>query len=491
MSATLEGIPHKPFGWRFISPLLLGSTLNPINSALIATGLVGIGVDMHAGPGATASLISVLYLCSAVMQPTMGKLSTLFGPRRIFLTGVVILLVGGVAGAAAPSLGVLLLSRALIGVGTSAAYPTAMSLVRTRADVAGIGVPSRVLGNFSIASQVTAVIGLPLGGVLVGAFGWRALFAVNIPLALITLIFTLVGVAKDQPIAREGHERVLTALDLPGIVLFAGAIVSLLVVLADLRSPAWWLAAVAVVLAAALVFWERRTHRPLIDVRMLATNVPLQRTYLRQMLAALGVYAVLYGASQWMEESKHLGASTVGLILLPLSVFSIVVTAVVSRRGWVRWPLILGGVALILTAGMMLTITHASPIVVLISMSLLLGLTNGFAGFGNQATLYVQAPAADIAVASGLYRTAAYIGAIFSSSLIGLTFGAGVTDNGFHTLAWVLGGIGSVVVLLTVFDRSIPYLANTSSASASDAQARGTGPVQGVQGKTHPRESKA
>jgi Arabinose efflux permease len=112
---------RKPFGWRFTSPLLIGSTLNPINSSMIATALVGIGTDMHAGPGATASLISVLYLCSAVMQPTMGKLSTIFGPRRVFLSGVGILLVAGVIGALAPSFAWLLVSRALIGVGTSAA----------------------------------------------------------------------------------------------------------------------------------------------------------------------------------------------------------------------------------------------------------------------------------------------------------------------------------------------------------------------------------
>src|ERR1700728_4013254 len=104
----------NPFGWRFISPLLIGSSLNPINSSLIATGLVGIGLDFHKGPGTTASLISVLYLCSAVMQPTMGKLATIFGARRIYLCGVLILMLGGVIGAAAPAFGFLLLSRGLI-----------------------------------------------------------------------------------------------------------------------------------------------------------------------------------------------------------------------------------------------------------------------------------------------------------------------------------------------------------------------------------------
>ena len=459
--AAKEEAFRKAFGWRFTAPLLLGSTLNPVNSSLIATGLVGIGADMHAGPGATASLISVLYLCSAVMQPTMGKLSTLFGPRRIFLIGAVILLIGGVVGATASSFLFLLVSRALIGIGSSAAYPTAMTLIRNRADEAGTGVPSRVLGNLSIAGQITVVFGLPLGGVLVGAFGWRSLFVVNIPLALLTIAFTLGGVAKDAPSARKGLEGLATALDIPGVILFAGAITGLLVFLSDLASPQWWLAALSAVLAVALIYREQRADSPLIDTRMLAKNLPLQRTYLRQTLSSLGIYAALYGVSQWMEQSAHLSASAVGVILLPLSALSIVASRVASVRGWVRWPLILAGAALSVAGGVMLQVNQGSSIFVLVGMTLLLGFTNGFSIFANQAVLYVQAPAKEIAVASGLFRTFGYFGAIFSASLIGITFGPAATDSGLHALAWVFGGIGVALVLLTVFDKSIPALANS------------------------------
>ena len=463
MAETSPAVPAKPFGWRFISPLLLGSTLNPINSSMIATGLVGIGVDFHSGPGTTASLISVLYLCSAIMQPTMGKLSTLFGPRRVFLAGVVILFIGGVVGATAPAFGFLLLSRALIGVGTSAAYPTAMALVRGHADAAGAGVPGRVLGNFSIASQITVVFGLPLGGVLAGAFGWRALFLVNVPLALVTFILTLVGVPKDGPAPRRDLKGLVAAVDIPGIVLFACTVALLLVFLADLTQPQWWLAAAVLALGTALILWERHAGKPLIDVRMLARHRPLQRTYLRQMLVGLGIYTALYGTSQWMEQSAGLTPSAVGLVLLPLSGLSIVIARVVSNKGWVRVPLVLAGVALMLTAAVMLLITHDSGIPVLIGMSLLFGFSNGFSGFANQATLYVQTPAGDIAVASGLYRTFGYIGAIFSASLISVTFGASATDGGFHTLGWVIGGIGVAVLVLTLVDKAIPRLANAGA----------------------------
>jgi MFS family permease len=462
--SSMKGAPAvdptriKPFGWRFTAPLLLGSALNPINSSMIATALVGIGVDFHAGPGTTATLVSVLYLFSAVAQPTMGKLSTLFGPRRIFLVGAGILVVAGIVGAAAPSFPFLFVSRALIGIGTSACYPTAMALVRKRADSFGIGVPSRVLGNFSIAAQVTAVIGLPVGGILAGTFGWRALFAVNVPLAIISIALTLVGVAKDEPVARENRQSLLTALDVPGIVLFGGAVTTLLVFLGDLHAPIWWLLAAFVVVSVAFVLWERRTGHALIDVRMIAANGPLQRTYLRQFLVGLGVYAALYGVSQWMEDSAGFGPSVVGLILIPFSAVSIVIARVVSGRSWIRWPLVLSGISLLLLAGVMLMITHASSIYLLIGMTLLFGFTNGLSSFANQAALYLQAPAEDIAVAAGLYRTSAYVGAIFSSSLIGITFGKAATDGGLHWLAWILGAIGVIVVLLALLDRELPVV---------------------------------
>lgn len=447
---------EKPFGWRFTFPLMLGSTLNPINSSLLATGLAGIAADFHTDPGTAASLVSVLYLCSAVMQPTMGKLAMLFGPRRVFLVGVAILLVGGAVGGVAPSFDVLLVSRALIGVGTSACYPTAMAIIRRRADSRRVGVPSRVLGNLTIAAQVVIVFGLPIGGVLAGAFGWRALFFVNVPVALVTLAFAALGVERDPATRRGGPWATVTAIDLPGIALFAAATVGLLVFLGDLATPVWWLLVLVVVLVGALILRERRASQPLVDVRMLASNGPLQRTYVRQILVGLGVYTALYGASQWMQESAGYSASAVGLILLPLSAVSIVVARLASSKGWVRWPLVLGAVSLVACGAMMFMMHASSSVLVLVGMSVLFGLSNGLSSFANQTALYTQAPADTIATASGLYRTAGYVGAIFSSSIIALSFGARVSDGGFHLLAAVVLAIGVGSLLLTGLDRRIP-----------------------------------
>jgi predicted MFS family arabinose efflux permease len=331
-----------------------------------------------------------------------------------------------------------------------------MAMVRRRADEHRMGVPSRVLGNFSIAAQITVVVGLPLGGILAGAFGWRALFFVNVPLALLVLTFTLLGVEKDPPRERGGLRSLLVSVDLPGVGLFAATVVSLLIFLSSLSSPIWWLLPVIVLAAGGLLLWERRASRPLLDVRMLARNGPLQRTYLRQTLSALVSYATLYGVSQWMEQSAGYSATQVGLILLPLSGVSIVLARIVSNRGWVRSPLLLGALAIAAAAALLLLMDARSSVWLLLLMAALLGVANGLTGFANQATLYVQSPPEEIAVASGLYRTFAYMGAIFSSSLIGITFGEAATGAGLHTLAWVMAAIGMALLVVTAADRRIP-----------------------------------
>src|SRR5580704_17077328 len=117
-----ESENERQFSARFVTPLFMGSALNPVNSSVIATALVYIAGSMHVSVGRTAILISSLYLASAVAQPTAGRLAEEFGPRRVFLVGIVVVLAGGMVGGLAENLPTLVLVRILIGVGTSAGY---------------------------------------------------------------------------------------------------------------------------------------------------------------------------------------------------------------------------------------------------------------------------------------------------------------------------------------------------------------------------------
>jgi predicted MFS family arabinose efflux permease len=106
---------------------------------------------------------------------------------------------------------------------TSCAYPTAMLLIRARARDAGLEQPpGAVLGGLLVAGIATASLGLPLGGVLVGALGWRSVFFVNVPLALVAFVAALAWVQSDGPLQSPLKFRYLSSrLDLTGIAGFA------------------------------------------------------------------------------------------------------------------------------------------------------------------------------------------------------------------------------------------------------------------------------
>lgn len=442
-------------GWRFATPLMLGSTLNPVNSSMIATALVPIGDAFGVGAGPTSLLVAALYVASAIAQPTAGRLAENFGPRRIFVCGLVLVLVGGLLGALAPTYSAVVVARVLVGVGTSAAYPTAIIFIRRHATQAETGA---LLGRLSIASQVTVVLGLPLGGVLVGLAGWPAIFLINLPFAIAALVAGLVWLPADGRLRRgRSFTELNCRLDGPGMLLFAASLLTLMTFLISLQgSPRWWLGAASVVAIAGLVVRELRSTAPFLDVRTLARNPALVGTYARTAATMFGTYCVMYGLPQWLQEARGLDAALAGLIVVPMTLVAVAISPSAARRNLVRGPLVIGAVAaLVVSVGLALVASGGSTWIVAVLIGIL-GITTGLCQIGNQAALYSQADPRDLGTASGLLRTSTYLGAIASSAVIGAVFAGGAQDLSMTHLAIVLCAVSSVVVVMTIADRSLP-----------------------------------
>jgi MFS family permease len=447
----------RPFGPRFVTPMFLGAALNPINSSVIATALVSIAAAMGVPVGRTSILISSLYLTSAIAQPTCGRLAEEFGPRRVFLAGIAIVLAAGVVGGLGQNLPTLVVARVLIGLGTSAGYPSAMLLIRRRAAVIGLNSPpSGVLGGLAIAGAATVAVGPTIGGLLIGWFSWRAAFLVNVPFACLAFAMALRWIAKD-PDRLGGHSarEVVTRIDLPGIAGFGAAMTALLVFLLSLPSPDWAALVISAAAAAALVRRELRARSPFIDVRLLASNLALVRTYVRYGLTLLGIYVVLYGLTEWIEAARGLSAYEAGLLLIPMGLLSAVAARVVSRRQRIRGSLIASAVLVVAGSVATLFLTSHSPVVVIIAVTALFGFASGAGNVTNQTALYREAPAEKVGTASGLLRTFGYIGSIASATITGLVFRTKVDDAGLHTVALIMVGIGLVVLLMTALDRQL------------------------------------
>jgi len=281
-------------------------------------------------------------------------------------------------------------------------------------------------------------------------------FFVNVPVALIALAAALIWIPRDPAQQSVRSARgILSRIDLIGIIGFALAMSSLLAFLFSIPQPSWVILVVAVVLFAALVFWELRAAHPFIDMRMLARNGPLTRTYLRYALVALCVYVVLYGITQWLEAGRGMSALAAGLLLLPMSVISGVVIAPISRRNLVRGPIIVAALASLVGSAGVLFLSSDTNLIWIVVITLLFGVALGTAASGNQIALYTQAPPDQLGVASGLFRTFGYVGSIASSAITGIVFHSGVSDGGVHTIAVIMIGVSVVAVLLSVLDRKL------------------------------------
>lgn len=448
-----------PFGWRFVTPLMMGAALNPVNSSLIATALVPIGRAFGIPIGRTAVLVAVLYLASAVAQPASGKLAEHLGPRRVFLTGIVIVLAAGILGGTARNFAVVLAARVLIGIGTSAGYPTAMLLIRARTTDAGLREPpGGVLAALSVTGQATAAAGLPLGGLLVGAAGWRAAFLINLPFGLLALVLALVYVPADSP--REHRDagwrrlaRICRELDIIGMLLFAAAVTALLVFLLTLAHPDWTALVITVAVAVGLSWWELHATTPFFDLRALAERPALIATYLRSGATFLIIYTVLYGITQWLQAGPGLSATMAGLAMLPTAAIAVAVSVPAGRRNLVRLPLIAAaGAALAGSAG--LAVLPADVFVVVL-VTLIFGVTVGFGSVANQAALYAQAPPDELGTDSGLLRTFNYLGAIGSSAVISVAFRHGATSHGLHVIGLILLPLSAAVLVATLAARTL------------------------------------
>jgi MFS family permease len=423
------------FDRRLIAPMILGSVLNPVNSSLIAVALVPIGVALGAPASHTAWLVSALYLAGAV------------------LIGI-----GGLAGALAPSLTVLVVARVLIGLGTCAGYPSAMALIRREADRTGQQSPAGILTLLSISTQTIAVIGPTVGGFLLGIGGWRSTFLVNVPLALACLVLGAWRLPRSTA-APDGRSGVAGRIDVAGIALFTLTLVALLGFLTHPGPDVWYLPAIAVVAAVGFTVRELRAATPFLDLRVLGGNGPLLATYARALLSATVAYSVLYGYTQWLEQGRGLSPTTAGLVLLPIFATGVGVAALTGRNPRIRGKLLVGCVAQVVVAVLLLVLGPHSALWLVVVIALVAGIPQGVVNLANQNAVYHQADPQRLASSAGLLRTFFYLGAITSSTTAGLTFGPRADTAGLHVLALVMLVAAVLCLIVTLADRSLRRVA--------------------------------
>ncbi|MCL2781179.1 MAG: MFS transporter [Actinomycetia bacterium] len=464
--------------------MILGTILNPLNSSIIAVSLVPIGRAFGVSTSRTAWLVSALYLATAIGQPVVGRLVDLFGPKPLFLAGGVFATVAGLLGAFAPDFGFLIAARVILGFGTCAAYPASMFLIRVEQRRTGLASPTGVLTALAVAGQTIMVVGPTLGGLLNGLGGWRATFAINIPLGVTSLALASAYLpGRAAVFAHRSSDGGDESLDYLGMALFAATLVALLLLLMSPDLGHLYLLAVAGAAGGALTWWQLRVRSPFLDLRLLAGNRPLLATYARNVLSQTISYVMLYGYAQWMEDSRDLGATAAGLVLMPLSAVAVAVASLTGRRPEVKRKLVVGAFTQLAGALVLFALAGGSAIWFLVVVAVIFGVPQGLNSLGNQNAVYHQAEPSRLGSSSGLLRTFTYLGAMIASAASSAFFGQTADTAGMHRIATLVVVTAAACLLLTLVDRSLSAVGRTppdrADGGAGDRAGDRAGPAAG------------
>lgn len=308
--------------------VLLAAALPLIDFFIVNVALPTMGADLSASEAVLELVVAGYGVAYAVLLVLGGRLGDLFGRRRLFLGGMAAFGLTSLACGLAPDAWSLVAARVAQGASAAAMLPQVLATIQ--ATTSG---PRRAkaMGLYGATAGLAMVAGQILGGVLVAAdvagTGWRSVFLVNVPVVLAGLLLAV----RTVPETRSARPE---PVDVPGTLLLAASLLTLLVPLTEGRAagwPLWTWAALAAFpfLAAAFYAVERRADRagrtPLVPPSLFAL-VSLRRGLLLIVPFSIGFSGFMFVIAVGLQQGAGLGPVAAGLALAPLAVAFFVVS---------------------------------------------------------------------------------------------------------------------------------------------------------------------
>jgi MFS family permease len=246
-----------------------------------------------------------------------------FGHGKVLLIGLALFCLANLGAALASGLPVLILVRALAGIGAALALPQTLTILLARA---APGRRAGVVAMWTASTSIAGVVGNGLGGFLIQTFSWRSIFAVTVPLiaVLMVLVITVVGLDHEK---RNRYSQV----DVAGMLLFVVAAVSLLVVVIEAPSGIdnplpLVLGAIAFVVAAVpFAIIELRRPHAMIDLRTFQSP-EVRASSLGIVVTFIALFALFSINAHFIQTARGLSPAVAGLSLVPVALTMFVVT---------------------------------------------------------------------------------------------------------------------------------------------------------------------
>jgi len=382
-----------------------------LDQYIVVVALPELGRDLGYSPQTLQTVISAYAIASSGLVLFGGRAADLLGRRRMLAVGLALYGVASLAGGLATGITLQLVARAVQGLGGALVLPSTLALINTL--FAEGRERNRALGVWGGSGAAGLVIGVLLGGVLTRAFGWEAVFFVNVPLTVLGLLVTFSVIEADR--APETKRK----FDIPGTLAATGAVT--LLVFALVRGPEVGWSSLKIVgamvagvfLSGAFIVIERRSLDPLVPAVLMA-NASLRTAAGIAFMFMATFGSLLYFLSLYFQDVRGYNALETGVaFLLPTTV--VVAGSTLAGR-------LVTYFGLRLTLLMALTMGAAGAITLAFAISpdstytaLIPGLTAVSAADGIVFTAMFIAAASGVrddaqGIASGIVSTAAGVG---------------------------------------------------------------------------------
>ncbi len=415
------------------SGLMLGMLLAALDQTIVATALPTIVGDLH-GLNRLSWVVTAYLLTSTASAPLYGKISDLYGRKRVFQSAILIFLAGSVLSGLSQTMDELVAFRALQGLGAGGLIVLATTII---GDIVPPRERGRYQGYFGAVFGLASVAGPLLGGFLVEGPGWRWIFYVNLPIGAVALVVTSV-VLKESMV----HRR--PSIDFGGAGLMVAGVSALLLVTVWGGNQYPWssptiiaLAGAGLALIAAFLVREQHAAEPILPLRLFANRVFTVASAMG-FIVGVSMFGAIIFLPVYLQLVNGVSPTESGLLLLPLvaGLFTASIGSgqIISRVGRYKVFPIVGtaGVAVGLWLLSHLGV-HTSHLVVSLYM-VVLGV--GIGGVMQVLVLATQNAVdyQDLGVATSLATFFRSLGGAFGTSI----FGAILTSRLTHLLPRLL-----------------------------------------------------
>jgi EmrB/QacA subfamily drug resistance transporter len=299
--------------------LLLGMSLGALEATVVSTAMPTV-IAQLGGLAHYSWVFSAYLLTSTASVPIWGRLSDLYGRRRLYLLGVVVFLVGSVLSGAATSMVQLIAARAIQGLGAGAIIPLSMTII---GELYTIQERPRTQALFSGVWGLASVAGPLVGGYITDALTWRWVFFLNVPFGA----FCLAVIASAYPASR-GTKPV--RVDWLGAGLLFGGVSSLLLALGDDTGPVVPWALLTAALLTGFVFAQRRAEEPILPIDLLR-NPLVARSVLVVFLVGIALFGAITFIPLFVQAVMGGSATQAGQVLTPLFIGWVIMSVVGAR----------------------------------------------------------------------------------------------------------------------------------------------------------------